>query len=249
MREDIIKYKNNYLSNVVVSLDFSPVTRFFETVPNDIIEKLSQDYIFHQGQMLSEVKVNIMTGAKIQTAIPVWEFQSKDNILLIQLTQNFLKFNFTKYKNFEDLLNNVQKVTKLLQNDIKLITRLGLRYINQIDLDENNPTDWTDYINDALTSSIDKWCSASKNKIARAMSQIMINEDDYTLNFNYGIYNPIFPNTVLQKQYILDFDCFGKNVEFTELDTLLYKFNLAITNSFEKSIKDNLRNKMERIYE
>ena len=63
------------------------------------------------------------------------------------------------------------------------------------------------------------------------------------------MYNPIFPNTIMLKQYILDFDCFGKNVDFNELDTFLYKFNLAITSAFEKSIKNGLREKMEKIHE
>lgn len=247
MRENVIKYENNYLSNVIVQFDYKPIKRFLETVPNDIIEKLKDDYNFHQGQMLSDVKINIITGAKMETAIPVWEFMSKDVGITIQLTQNFLKVNCTKYTNFEDLLSHVNKITKLLENDIQTFNRVGLRYINQIDLDEPNPTDWTNYINDDLICSINNWCAFSKDKIARAMSQIRLVEDDYTLNFNYGIFNPIYPNIVIQKQYILDFDCAGMNIEYPEIDTCLYKYNDVITSSFEKSIKEPLRDKMGRL--
>lgn len=247
MRDDVIKYENNFLSNVVVQLDYRPIKRFLETVPNDIIEKLKDDYNFHQGQMLSDVKINIVTGAKIETAIPVWEFSSKDSNIVIQLTQNFLKVNCTKYTKFEDLISHVDKLTKLLENDVDVFNRVGLRYINQIDLDEPNPTDWTEYIDDALISSINSWCEFSKEKIARAMSQIRIVEDDYSLNFNYGIFNPIYPNIAIQKQYILDFDCSGMNINYSEISACLFKYNYVITAAFEKSIKNALRDKMIRI--
>ena len=248
-RTEIIRYEKNFLSNVVVQINFSPVKRFIEEVPKDIIEKLNNDgYIFQQSQS-REVQMNMETGARIETIIPVWVFKAKNDNLVIQLTQNLLKFDFTKYRNFENLLGHVKKVTSLMNNDLNTISRLGLRYINQIDLDETNPLDWKAYINESLISSIEDWCASSKNKIARAMNQIVINEDNYTLNFNYGIYNPIFPNTVIQKQYILDFDCFGKNIDFVDLENSLQEYNLAITESFEKSINEQLREKMVRIHE
>lgn len=248
-RNNVIKYKNNYLTNVVVQIDYSPVKRFFEDIPRDIIEKLKGEYIFQQGIPVKEVQVNMNTGARIETAIPVWVFKSSDNYLIIQLLQNVIKFDFTKYTTFEDLMFHVKKVTSLLDNDVKSIMRLGLRYINQIDLEEGSPADWSEYIDDSLIAPIEKWCMNSKLNIARVMSQIVLNEEEYSLNFNYGIFNPIFPNSIMQKQFILDFDCSCKNIEFTELNDYLYKFNLAITNSFEKSIKEPLRKKMVKINE
>ena len=241
------KYKNNYLSNVIIQLDYDPVRRFFENIPNDIIDKLKNDYIFHQNK-ISDVKLNIVTGARIETAIPVWEFTSDEHNLTVQFTQNFLKFNCTKYKTFNDLVKLITPITELVKNDVNIFRRVGVRYVNQIDLDEENPTEWTNYINEALISPINNWCdNDSRNNLARAMSQIMIVEEDYTLNFNYGIYNPIYPNKLIQKQYILDFDCYGKNIEYVDVNTTLNKFNAVITSAFEKSIKNPLREKMEVI--
>ena len=110
------------------------------------IEKLKEDdYIFQQGQS-REFQMNMNTGARTDIVIPVWIFKKENNNLIIQLTQNMLKFDFTKYKTFEDLLLHVKKVTSLLENDLNIILRLDLRYINQIDLDETNPVDWKNYI-------------------------------------------------------------------------------------------------------
>ena len=237
------KYETNFLTNVIVQLDYRPVVRFLNEVPNDIIDELKNSYEFHQNK-ISSVNVNIATGAKIETIIPVWEFVSKDADIDIQLTQNFLKFNCTKYTHFENLMSHVNKITKLLENDVQTFNRVGLRYINQIDMDEENPTDWSNYINEALICNINSWCQDSKDKITRAMSQIVISEDDYSLNFNYGIYNPIFPNQMIQKQFILDFDCYAKKIEMVEITQKLTELNAIITQSFEKSIKKPLRDKM-----
>ena len=51
-RTEIIRYEKNFLSNVVVQINFSPVKRFIEEVPKDIIEKLDNDgYIFQQSHL------------------------------------------------------------------------------------------------------------------------------------------------------------------------------------------------------
>ena len=243
-----IKYKRNFLSNVIIKIDYPTITRFSDSRPDDIINPLKQKYSFHQTRQVVG-QINIKTGARIETSIPVWSFQSQDSTINIELTQNALIFNCTKYISFETLQKYVIEVTSLLDKDISLISRLGLRYINQIDLDEANPTEWKQYINDSLIAPIEDWCACSKNKLTRMMSQIVINEDDFSLNFNYGIYNPIFPNIVLQKQYILDYDCYGKNIEFKDLSLFLDKYNARISLAFEQSIKDSLREKMEKIYE
>ena len=247
-----MQYSKNFLSNVVVQFDYAPVKEFFESRPTKIIEELQkQGYTFHQNQIISDVKINIVTGAKIETAMPVWEFVSSDNNVIIELTQNFLKFNCVKYSNFQKLMEHVSQAFSLLNGIISNFNRIGLRYVNQIDLEEPNPIDWKDYIDDSLICSIEQWAQHSKDYISRAMSQIVINDtnDGYTLNFNYGIFNPIYPNPIIQKQFILDFDCYSSNVDYQDVKTLLHLYNGIITQSFEKSIKDSLRTKMEPINE
>ena len=54
------------------------------------------------------------------------------------------------------------------------------------------------------------------------------------------MYDPAIP------KYLLDFDCYGVNVEFAKLEETLQKYNAKIAESFEKSIKDDLRKKWLR---
>jgi len=235
-----MKYKNNFIANVIVQLDFAPVRRFFETVPKDIIEAMQGEYTCLQGQPLSQVQVNVATGAKVETVTPVWLFRSSDNTVEMQLTQDFLKFNCVKYISFENLMQHIKKITSLLSKDVSTIARLGLRYVNQIELNGTKSADISKYISDSLTLTSDKWAGDEKGNVLNAVGQIIMNYDDCMMNFNYGI------SDLAQPKYALDFDCYGVNVEFAKLEETLSNYNAKIAASFEKSIQDELREKMGR---
>lgn len=233
-----MKYENNFIANVIVQLDFAPVRRLFDSVPRDIIEALQNDYACFQGQPLSQVQVNVATGAKVETVTPVWMFRSADGNVEMQLTQDFLKLNCVKYVSFEELMKHIKNITSLLGNDIKILSRLGLRYINQIELNGVKPKDCSQYINDYLTLPSVQWAGDSKSKIVNSIGQIILNYNDCMLNFNYGI------SDLANPKYALDFDCYGTNIDFAKLDATLQKYNEKITEAFERSIKDDLRKKM-----
>lgn len=238
-----MKYENNFIANVIVQLDFAPVKRFFETVPKDIIDALQNEYACFQGQPLSQVQVNVVTGAKIETVTPVWMFRSADSTVEMQLTQNFLKFNCVKYTSFETLMTHIKRMTSLLSNDIQTISRLGLRYVNQVDVEGARPEDWNKYISDSIALPAVHWAGDAKDNIVNAAGQMIFNFGDCMFNFNYGMFEPA------SQKYVLDFDCYGNNVEFGKLEDALLKYNEKIVESFEKSIKDELRNKMRKISE
>ncbi len=233
-----VNYKNNFIANVIVQLDFAPVKRFFDAVPKDIIDALQNEYACFQGQPLSQVQVNVATGAKIETVTPVWMFRSADSTVEMQLTQDFLKLNCVKYTSFEDLMVHIKKITSLLSNDVPVIGRLGLRYINQIGVEGVNPTEWNNYISDYLTLPAAQWAGDEKDSIVNTVGQVIFDYKDSMMNFNYGI------NAQAASTYVLDFDCYGGNIEFAKLEESLQKYNKKIKDSFEKSIKDTLREKM-----
>lgn len=242
-REVYMKYEKNFIANVIVQLDFAPVKRFFETVPKDIIDALQNEYACFQGQPLSQVQMNVATGAKIETITPVWMFRSADNTVEMQLTQNFLKFNCVKFDSFDALMTHIKRITSLLSNDISIIGRLGLRFINQVELEGTKTEDCCKYITDALTLPAQQWAGDAKGNIVNSVGQMILNYEDCMLNFNYGMYDPAIP------KYLLDFDCYGVNVEFVKLEETLQKYNAKIAESFEKSIKDDLREKMVKVSE
>jgi uncharacterized protein (TIGR04255 family) len=57
--------------------------------------------------------------------------------------------------------------------------------------------------------------------------------------------NDEFPNPITRKEFILDYDCFSHDVEYTEVINKLSDFHNNIQEMFENSIEDKLRKQME----
>jgi uncharacterized protein (TIGR04255 family) len=72
----------------------------------------------------------------------------------------------------------------------KEFTRLGLRYINEIEKPgtANDPLNWEGYLNLELAQSV-KAGLIKDLRVARSMHQLHLIKDDVTILFNYGLYN------------------------------------------------------------
>jgi uncharacterized protein (TIGR04255 family) len=235
-------------------LDFRPVAelngelidKFRDTVKKEfpvVQENIIKSYAakFKQGEILEQEP---LPDQKIYNFIDV----NSEN--KIELGNDHIVIESFKYINFRIFSKIIKKSFDSLLNIVKDpdYTRLGLRYINQIVLSSGNPLIWTGYIDNSFTSVIDKFFERSPN-LSRAMSQVVLNYDDYKLNFNYGMHNSEFPSKISRKEFILDFDFYTEYVENDAIMDLLSKFNKETAILFEKCIKEKLRNKMEVIDE
>ncbi|GAB1402572.1 hypothetical protein MASR1M68_14830 [Elusimicrobiota bacterium] len=237
---EIRKYNKNFLTKVIARLDFNNVINF-SNFSEDTRKKLEQEYDIKHGK-ISNIEFDMMLGKKEEKSIPTLEFETKEKTFKITLSSSFIVFQCTKYSTFEPFYSKINYFLSLLPFSIDVVNRLGLRYINQIDLYEPEPVKWENYINNKLIAFIDNW--SEKNNLARAISQLFFNDGSCVVNFKYGIFNPIFPNKIIQKQFILDYDCSSNGIEFSNIKDTLDKFNKKITKLFEDSISDGLRSIM-----
>ncbi len=81
------------------------------------------------------------------------------------------------------------------------------------------------------------------------MSHVIVNYDDYKMNFNFGLHNSEFPAKISRKEFILDFDFYTEYVERDKIFPMLREFNKESAIMFERCIKDDLRKHMEVIDE
>ena len=123
------------------------------------------------------------------------------------------------------------------------LTRIGFRYINQIVLKRGNPFSWTGYIDNSLTSVVDKFFKKTPH-ISRAIGQVILNKDDFNINFTYGTPNSEYPAKISRKEFIIDIDCYSNFIETNGVISTLGNFNTEAKILFEKSIKSKLREKM-----
>jgi uncharacterized protein (TIGR04255 family) len=120
------------------------------------------------------------------------------------------------------------------------ISRFGLRYINVIEIDEPDPTNWEKYISPDLLSIFR--VPNESDEILRAFHLLSTKKDDVSLLFQYGMHNPDFPAPIVKKTFILDFDASyqgSRNEAQIKLDIDL--FHDQIEKYFENSITDDLR--------
>lgn len=246
-----IKYKRNFLTNVLCRLDFSPLLELLKEEPVDFQKRIRGLLPQYEKQTLLKYTTKFQDGKKIDEneAQPVYQFKSEDGKKKAVLNYESCFFECQDYRHFKEFSEEVKSIFMPLSEiyGVKSVNRLGLRYINQICLKEGNPLDWHGFISKDLTHSL--YSFFEKDKIARLMEQSVLSFDDYKMNFTYGIYNSEFPAKVSRKEFILDFDCFAESVEFSSLIDLLTVFNRTIKLYFEKSIDDKLRAEMEIIDE
>lgn len=239
-------YKKNFLKKVIFRIDFDKVEL---GKLKSYLEKISKAFPVIEEEKSEEGVINFDLKTKElkqeSTSLISWNIYNKQKTIKIKIHPSFLTIEYFNYKDSSELLANISIAANFLKEfEIKTIKRLGLRYINEIKVEIKDPLDWSTYINDKLLGSID-FIKDNQKKIARAMGFIVFKEDFGDINFNYGLWNSAYPNEISEGIFILDFDGHSKfplDTEGIDLDSLVKEYNKAIEDLFENSIKEGLRN-------
>lgn len=249
------RYKDNFLKNVIFRLDFSTLTQLEDNNEPIFGNAIAERYSAPTKKTIKELEVSFgQDNSKIvkEESIWRWEYFNKDsNDKIVTLLKNAIIFECRnrQYKDFisfkedaEFILNNLQK-----SYSIDEFNRMGLRYINEIIIPENNPLDWQGFINSDLSNAI-KAGVANNFQPVRSMHQLQFKDDEITVLFNYGIFNRDYPNPVAKPELILDYDYYISSVlNKNEIVDKLVCLNSISKQMFESSIGDRLREKMEVI--
>ncbi|HII95321.1 MAG TPA: TIGR04255 family protein [Candidatus Methanofastidiosum sp.] len=242
------QYRKNFITEVIFRIDFFPILIINEKKPINLQEDIRDLLPEFNENKLIDIKATITDNQVINEPErrPEWRFSNIDKTISANLSFDNLNIVTKYYKNYENFKDVLFKVTKSFYENYKPVNikRIGLRYINKINFKDGDPLDWEGYINNNLTCQL-KIFNEVENSISRSMGQIVLNNDQYNIIFNYGIYNPEFPAKVARKEFILDYDCYTNNCEFEGIEDILVKFNLKIKELFEDSIEEKLREVME----
>lgn len=248
---DLIKYPKNFLTAVIFRLDFSTILSLSSSLPEKFQEKIRTQF------PITELKNIIKLNNKIEHPKEVGNYQNifnnyifftKDKTQQIEIAPTHLAIIFSKYSAFEtfnETINDTFKIFNDLYSPLDL-TRIGIRYINEIKLPHGHPLEWEDYINKNLILNLSAFEDIKEN-LNRNMAQMTFNFNDYFLIFNYGIFNQEFPGKISRKEFILDYDCYTNFIRIEDINNNLKIYHKQIQLLFESSIKDELRTSMEKI--
>lgn len=247
------KYQSNFLSKVIARVDFSPALEISESEPPQIFPKLRARFPSSELQVSAHQKIELSdTGNESGTKFSVerkhhWQFHGKNRDRYLEVTQNAVLVNYEAYESFERLRDDFLPMVDHILGDVDglRIHRLGLRYVDSIELKESKPTEWQSYLKGDLLTSFN--LADDAKTISRAFNVIEFNYgDDMQLRFQYGMPNPDFPAPIKKKLFILDWDAYaaGVSLGLHDIENYLEHFHEKINSSFEEVITDNLRKKM-----
>jgi uncharacterized protein (TIGR04255 family) len=238
-------YKKNFLTDVILRLDFPPIpNRGDEDPPTTFEQKIIANFPIKEpvkGFVLTmENKEGDFTAERKEET--VWRYKANDGKSLVEFKHDFLTIASKDYKDYSSFKVIAEKILKSFfeSYEVKTINRMGLRYIDRIVLEEKDIFEWKEYLNADLLQGLNFF--EDKKQVRRAMQVIeSAPEPDTNLTFKYGIFNSWYPNELLQKEFFLDYDCYSFAFPVEEVEKNLDKFNKVATDYFEKSITDKLR--------
>lgn len=243
-------YAKTFLKDVILRIDFvSPVPAINISLPKSVTTIISKYFPIAEPRNIQEISFGLPGEAEKKQGVEKdWVFHGKQREKLLSIVTNAMYIKMTVYTSFEDLKQQFVDIADVLFREFPDIQgrRLGLRYINQLNLRGEDPFNWKLYLNKNLLSMFN--VQQDKKRIIRAISTMELNyEDDFRLRFTYGMHNPDYPATIKKKQFVLDYDAFSEG--FLTKDDIIQNidlFHAEIQNLFENSITDKLRDVMKK---
>lgn len=235
----------NFLKQVILRLDFLGEIKRSQQVLDDIKRAVSDILPEFETRDMVTVEMTIDQAQKTTKEKRFKSFFFRNNITdnSLVLEPSAIIIDFKKYNNYEEFKGVVQKVIQNLgeQSPSIKVSRTGLRYINQIIIDEGDPFDWTELIKEPLVCSLD--FVEERSELSRSVGVIELNKSDYYVRFQYGWFNSEYPNPIAKKEFLLDYDCYSKNeIDISSIISQINILHEEIKNLFDHcTYIDNLQ--------
>ena len=239
-------YNNNFLTNVLARIDFStPIFILKDEIPTELGNTCTKNFPILEPRdiPIQEIHIDVKQDeiARKQVNLKEWNFYGINREKRLCITSELMFVEFLKYSNFADLSEHFTIVLDSLFDLYQQLEakRFGLRYINNISLSGRRYS-WRPYLNKDLLSIFN--VPTDKTKTSRAIHNLEINNGDYVMRFQYGMFNPDYPAPIKKKSFILDYDTYTRSsLHKEDIIKLLPIYHDEIELYFERSITDKLR--------
>jgi uncharacterized protein (TIGR04255 family) len=236
-----ICYHSNFVAQVIARADFlSPISSLVSGLPASIGTSIRERFPIPEPRKAISQKVNLPEGN-----VTEWLFYGKEREKSLSIAPGWIWIEQKRYERYESFRDDF--ITSLLSlceafPDAQ-ISRLGIRYINQIELKEIDPFDWSQYLADYATATLS--AQADKSKIVRDFHSLELNCESFNLRFQFGMHNPEYPAPIRRKLFVLDLDAYSqRTIEPGNIQSALDEYHHAIQARFEGTIKEPLRRLM-----
>lgn len=247
-------YGKNFLTQVLARADFIRGSVPLTASPDALLTGIVDEFPLRsaQNRVKNEVRVQKTPQGPARTtnSIPFTEFlyTTEDKSRTLSLCSEHIYLEARSYPGFDAMsdtflsaLGSVAETYPQLK-----ISRLGLRFINEIRLPEADAGPglgadfWENYINPLLLGGLR--FAANDGALARHMCSTELNYGTDRVTFKYGIFNNEYPKPNRKREFILDIDtyCTG-TLTAVDIEAKLADFHRAARDVFETAISDRLR--------
>jgi uncharacterized protein (TIGR04255 family) len=244
------KYRRNFLKQVIARIDFVPIEDMEpKGPPKSFYKAIKARFPIPEIKTIHAKTLRISTGAEKseETSLELreWIYHGNARDKYLAVGRAGLAVEYSTYSSFEVLREDfLAAVVALFEAYGGLqVVRLGLRYINNIELNEENPTSWDKYIRPDLLAIFK--IAPDQKTISRAFQILEMTDAEVSLRFQYGMPNPDYPAQIRKKVFVMDTDAsctliLGRD----EITRYLNQFHDRINLMFESVITNDLRKKM-----
>jgi uncharacterized protein (TIGR04255 family) len=248
------KYKKDFLVKVIARVDFdTPLLSIQKNGPTkEIYEIVKTRFpITEEKKVIGrELLISKFDTQEKTKESKEWHYYGKKREKKLVISPEFVFVEYLKYEYFEILYEDIKSVLDVLFLNFPSleVKRMGLRYIDKIDIQVDSLSDWDKYVIPELNSAIS--ITEDKSAISRSFHVMELNYGEDKLRFQFGMFNPDHPSPIKRKDFTLDFDMYTtKLLHKQEIFTKIEYFHKKLSDYFENVITDKLREIMEPLDE
>ena len=221
-----VRYKRNFIKTAVCELRFPTLLELEARPPREFQRKIRKQYPFYEAQIID------MSGGDEVGREHRYLFRDKNQHWTVSVKSFALGIETSSYTDFEDFFKRFKQIlgSARAMIDADFFTRVGLRYINHVPIEDGKVDGW---IRGELIAPLTSGVFGDADKF---VGFIQGNMDGGQYTIRHGLRDVAHdrgkktePTTatapVNARDYQLDFDYFSENVEFDNVESLVEKFN------------------------
>lgn len=244
-KETVKTYSKNFITKVIFRLDYEEAADIENESLDGIRGKMSGLFANFEQEKFFVSTIEFKEGLQnpVTKSSKLWILRDETGTETLAVNKDFLTLEVSSYANFTKFFGRVNSIFSLLREcyTLGIVKRVGLRYVNEIKIDESNPTDWQNYIQKELIAPI-HFFDSKEGELARELVQISLNKEDCSIGLVAGMWNSEYPVRISKKEFILDIDC--RTLVPIDASEVLQKtktLNEYATNVFERTILEKFK--------
>ena len=209
---EAVEFERNFIKSAVCELRFPTLLEYEMKPPIQLQKELRKDYPYYEPEQSVQVGLEAV-GREMRHL-----FKSRKKDWTVSFRASALALETSHYTNFEEFSERLKRVLTNSQGllDTDFFTRVGLRYIDEILIADDELSGW---IREDLVAPLTQGVYGS---VERFLQEIRGFTDIGRYTFKHGM---VDSGQEVHKRYHLDFDFYEENVPFDSVFSMVSQVN------------------------